>query len=632
MSYEFKTGLKIPDVKSWRLVADLDRARIRMTRVARNKGEKVMPSLDGGVLSYDPRMLREKEELADKLTEMCPATIDSAGFGGPNGVVSDFYALRNVAGYLMTPMTVPPMDNGGLVKELGLAPGFLSQRHERIFVDLHRAMFRAMEEAPLSVRKAASSGFPHFQTDLVAKKAEIFNMLHSAPEILTKFHNGELERLYTDHGLFFATYIGVRLQPDKVVKGSDGRFMAKPREINDEAYARGLANGTRSTAKKEVYLPGRLDPLNGHFALRRRTVYGYPSSYNYWLTSFFTLWRAVYLNRYAFTWKHRGADDIKEKLSKFAYVVGADVKQFDQSVGWWILDRFVSEFNDILKEEVVEFFRKVLQQPVFQPHPNVGGGFEFNPCFGDPFDLNTFTLKPGLPSGIGPNPDIGKFIMTWVYLCVLDDYFKDVLESGVDVILRGDHPRYGLLDMGDDAVLCSNDEGFIAWFAEFVKKEDQPYYVKLEPENGISFLGNVIYRDHSDRLQVAPNPVTFLVNWLVPERGIDSPLRQFYATGWFERKKHYARSPSFDTVWSTWEDVHRKHFGSGLDGPFIQALREERRPSTIGLSYADRLALEDPSVIHYKVDVNELAPWVRDSIVSTIPAADFVPYIERFFR
>lgn len=629
--------VQTPPLTSWQKLTDNASSHRSLFRETMNAPQTIAPAMNGdrGITTADPRFHQVLRELADTLTEALPREVDSDGFGGPSAVIADFHSLRNLSGYYMSPTSVPMMSNDEIRHELNLADGFLGTRDEAIFDALHAYMFKTVAKAPLVFRKTASSGAPYFTSALQEKKKALAVFNEYAPSILDRFAKGDLSGLYDDYGLYFMTYMGVRVQPDQALR-KDGRFVSKPREVNDELYSRSFGkDGMRRPADKRVFVGPGLE-VDGLFAMRRRSVYAYPAMYNYWLTQFFTLFRAHYLNDAEFTFKHRDSASIAEKLQNFSSVRGFDVKQFDQSNGAWLLERFADRFAGFLREEVIFFLKTVLRQPFYQPHPTVrntsGDSLplpDFDPLFGDPFDLATFTMDVGLPSGIGPNPDIGKFVMTFAYLCLLDRHFHDVLETGVRTILRGEHARYALLDQGDDAVLATNDPSL---WTTVEKVLAGPFYFRIEPEDGISFLGGVIYKPTPSRIAVAPNVVTFVRNRLCPEYGVQHwSRRDFAGTGYFEGKKHYSVAPKFGDVYTILDDVWRKHFKEGIDTRFFAAQQLERRRGVPTLSDIDRAVLENPDKLYYRYSIEEVHPWVLDQFVGTVTFEDFYPSIEQFF-
>lgn len=629
--------LDSPPLESWQRLFSVGSNGRSLFRLTRNAPVQIAPAMNGdkGIWSDDPRMFRTQIELAEHLSSTLQPQVDSQGFAGPNAIISDFNSLRNVSGFFMNPISIPLMSNDVLASELNLTKGFLSDRDEKIFRALHQYMFRTIVPSSMAIRKTASSGAPYFTSALDEKKKAlaVFNT-HSA-DILHRFARGELERLYDDFGLFCSTYMGVRTQPDTVtVNGKHAT--PKPREVNDRDYAisRGK-KGHRGPADKTVHLPNG-QTVQGLFAMRRRSVYAYPAMYNYFVTQFFAPLRAHYLNDAEFTFKHRTPESIAEKLRSFKSVRGFDVKQFDQSVLAYLLDAFVGCFSGFVKEEVLFFLRSILRQPIYMPHPAVvnASGPErdpapFNPCLGDPFDLSSFNLEVGLPSGIGPNPDIGKFLMTFAYLCLFDRHFHDVLEVGVRTILRGQHDRYAVLDMADDGVIGVCDESFWAT-AERVLA--QPFYFKIEPEDGVSFLGNVLYKDPENILKATSNVVTFLRNRLCPEHGVNHwSRRDFAGTGWFEGKKHYSTAPAFNEALTTWDEIWRRNFNEGLDVRFYAAKEQERHRGVPSLSEADRAVLENPDKLYYRYNIEELHPWVLDKLVGAVEFETYFPFIEKYF-
>lgn len=626
-----------PSEESWAKLFEVGSNGRTLFRTTSNTPQMIQPAMNGdrGIWSDDRRLHNVQRELGDALTDTFQKSVRPDGFATDSAIIADFHSLRNQSGAYMNPISIPLGSNRVLADDLDLSGGFLSARDEKIFVALHHYMFRTIEPAPMAMRKTASSGAPYFTSNLVEKKKALAVFNEHAGTILTRFGRGELSRLYDDYGLFCATYMGVRTQPDTVVKTGQF-FTAKPREVNDEEYARsGGKTGRRFNADKSVYNTDG-SKIDGIFACRRRSVYAYPAMYNYFLTQFFAPLRSFYLNDASFTFKHRDPESIAEKLRPFKSVRGFDVKQFDQSIQPWLLDEFVNRFSGFIKEEVLFFFKSVLKQPIYMPHPDVINAKgrvtdprPFNPCFGDPFDLATFNREVGLPSGIGPNPDMGKFFMTFAYLCLFDRHFNDVLEVGVQTILRGQHSRYALLDMGDDAVLAANDESL--WkTVDAVTKGN--FYVRIEQEDGISFLGNVLFKDARETLRATSNVVTFVRNRLCPEHGVQHWSRRDYAgTGWFEGKKHYSTAPKFGDVLAIWDDVWRRHFHEGLDVRFFAYREQERSRGVPSLSEDDRAVLENPDKLYYRYEIEDIHPWVLDRLIGSIPFDDYFPSIERFF-
>lgn len=631
-------GLTPPPSVAWAQASASASARRSLTRISYNfENFAVIPGIysdDNPIIAADPRMLSLRRELALELSNLLPVDVRPSGLAGPSAVVRDFWRLHNQPGFYMSPMTIPPVSNEPLRAELKLASGFVSSRHESIAKDLAKAMFGRISPAPLRIRKAASTGFPHFTTDIVVKKRILLEQIFpNVDHFLSLFQLGKTEELASQFEVVVAGYIGRRTQPDKVVHREDGSFAAKPREVNSPEYARsGGATGRRFEADKSVTLAGNVVP--DMFAMRQRTVYGLPFGPNYLTTALFTPMRAHYLNEYAFTWKHRGASDLTEKASRFTFALGTDVKQFDQSVPTWMLDFIVNSLP--LADSAKALLQSLLHAPYFQPNPWLGATELFDPWFGDPGDASTWKLDVGLPSGVGPNPDIGKFCMTFAYLAFLDDLTQQVA-GRVGEILRGKDSRMALLDASDDAVLLFNDEPLYLAAKQRVDAGTASPYFAVEPEIGVVFLGNVLCDAENGR-KFVPNIETWVVNMLVPEHPLPARFgtgrghREYAPIGYMERNKLYSDAPKFEEVYSCYDRLHRHHFDMGADAPWLAASRRLKLPDLGNLSAADLEALLNPGALYYKVDPKDVSPLVLDELVASIPFDVYWPMIGHLYH
>lgn len=623
------TNYKLPTTlnSTWRLLLQKAGLLRFLARTVENRGVAIFPE----VMSTDRKVLRFLEILADRLTEAFPATADESGVCGPNAIPRNFYALRNVAGYVMNPTSIPPVDNAMIREDLGLLDKFHSPRHQAIFNELIKQMFGRASPASVPIRRSASTGSPDYVDDVPKKKRELRLALTNLDDFLALVDRGNLSGLYQKYNATIVQSLGIRLQPDSVTKDENGRFTTKSREVNDELAARSsFKEGRRFAADKTVCIDGQKVP--GHFAMRRRTVYGMSFVANYVVSAHCACWRQVYLEEYAFTWKHRTAVSILEKMQLFKHQVGVDVKQFDQSVGSFLIDAFLEQLAKYVDRRFVELLRLMFHAPFISPAPSVGAPSDderINPFFGtDPFDVKSFTMNLGLPSGIGINPDFGKFIMTFQYLCLLDDYYHDVMEVGLPTILTGHHTKYALLDMSDDGVILTND----AHFAAFVAEGNYPSkYFKLELESPVSFLGNVPYRKEDGSLGLAPDLVSFFVNWWVPEKGVDHPSRrQFWAIGDRERRAHYAKCPSYSAAFKIYTELFYEHFGVHPESIAQKYYPEQKAFSA--LSYIDQLVMMRPELLLYKYDENQVSQKVLDYVQVSLPAAEVWPLIKDSFR
>lgn len=601
-----------------------------LKRVLQRKRYSRGMDLYPNVMSDDPKTMRMLEALAIKLTDALPFKVGDDGVVGSNAIAGNFYNLLTTAGYGMDPASIPPMNNQKIRENLKLRGDFKTARHKEIAARLFDLMFSTAIPAKLSIRREASTGSPDYVNDVPKKKRELRHALENLNDYLQLVNDDDLTQLYVEYNSPIVQTLGERTQADSVILDSNG-FKSKDREVNDELAARtSLASGRRFVANKQVVVDGQ--QIKNHFAGRRRAVYGMAFVPNYIVASVFSCFREHYLERYSFTWKHRTPESILEKMKRYKYLAGFDVKQFDQSVPTFLIDYFCDRLKDVCDNRLAKLIRLMFSAPYVMPHPSIYTGQDvdpIDPLFGDdPFDPASFVMELGLPSGISCNPDFGKYVMVFQYLCLIDDYYGDVVETGIDSILMGDNARYALLNMGDDCVLLSDDDVF------YKHVNDEQYvtdYFAVERETPISFLGNVPYRTDSGELRLAPNVASFFVNWLVPEHGVSSAKRKhFWAVGDRERRQHYAKSPAYPEAYGMYEEEFYKHIGRTPSSITAEYYDTQRKMNS--LSFIDALVLQNPDYLQYRFDPEDVSPEILDLLITSIPAEEVWENVKFLFK
>ena len=583
-----------------------------------------------GIRSADPKTLRMLERMALRCTEKLNVTIRPNGAAGSNAIVNNFYQLMTVAGFGMNPTTVPPVHNRKIREELKLVDGFESPRERRIFKELVKIMFGEAKPAKLKMRRTASTGLPRFVNKVSLKKGLITYALGHLDRILTMLSKGQLEELYDEFEIVIAYALGERTQADTVIRNQDGSFSSKDREVNDEEAARtALEGGTRRPADKRIFID--TVEIKNHFAGRRRTVYGMSFVINYLFAAFFSQWREVYLERYAFTWKHRTREEKQEKINRYKYQSGFDVKQFDQSVADWMVDAFTNDLKDFADERFCSALNLAFKCPYVVPYPYITGTSEvkFNPLFGaNPLDADAFDMFYGLPSGIACVPDCGKLFMMWQYLVIADRYFHNVLEVGIAEILMGEHDEYAFLNMGDDCVAMTNHEGFALYLQN---NEYESSYFKVEQEQGTAFLGDIVYEDDAGSVKTAANMVSYLVNKYVPEFGIDHPRRKnTWAIGMREQANHYSQAPAYGIVHEIEEEEFYNAWGQTPNSFVSEAYESQKRYA--GMSFIDLLVMQKPEYLYYRFDERDVSPEIMAELITSIPAEDVWKSVKSYIR
>lgn len=571
--------------------------------------------------SLDPRVLKLTERLGDRLTQEFKASVTEDGFAGDNGVPGDFYALRNVSGCGMDPLPIPVSDNAALIQSNGLATEIRPQ-DEPWLKELIRLFFGHVAPANLHIRKAASTGFPYFTSDIQYKKLGVLKCLKNVDHFLSLItgNNGDLDAALEEYHALLVYAINERQQPNAIIKQDDGSFKSKARTAPTEEEARSGSYAGKTVADMTVRDEfGNV--IEGHFAMRRRDVFGMSGIINYFFTAIVGCNREVYLNRFAYTYKTRDRLDKEAKVARYSHVVGSDVKTMDKMIPEWFTRFMVKELANYWDERLVVLFERMMRAPYVCPPPWRDTAASYNPVFGgDPRDVESFRQHVGLPSGIAINPDIGKLWMTFVYVILYRDVGALMFPTEVEAFLQGKNPNHALLDMSDDATFLTNS----AVTAGRLLKAKSPYVV-LEPEQPVIYLGDVFTKVGGER-KAYPNPVTYVVNALCREDSIDRQHPVAYAEGVLARYHTYSASPIFRDLNAIYEEEVKNALGIN---PLLIArgLAKMQRFSDV-----DALVKMSPGVLHYKVDPKDVSPAVLDEIVATIPASDFFNEIRHLFK
>jgi len=575
---------------------------------------------DKFLFADDPRCLNITETLVKRLGDEFPVDVLPSGFAGPSAVPSDWNKLLNVSGYGGDPLPIPVYNNQHLIASMGLA-NKIRPADVPWFKELVRLFFGAAVPADLHIRKAASTGFPWFTTDNEYKKLGTIKCLHNIDDWLASMSGDKQQSIRAleiyDSIPVFA--IQKRQQPD-AVSLVNGVYKSKDRPFPTEEEARSGNYEAKRFVNKTVYdYKGNM--IEGHFAMRQRTVFGMSGIPNYVMTAVMGCFREVYLNRFAFTYKTRDDADKEEKISRYKFTVGSDVKQMDTTVPDWFLELLYEELPKYWDERLVVVLRRMMKAPYVVPSPWVKTPEDYNPVFGpSPLEGNSFDASVGLPSGIFINPDIGKLWMTFVYSILYRDVGALRVVSELEPFLQGKNSDHALLDMSDDAAMLTNNQLIAAQL-----KEGKSPYAVLEPETPVLYLGSV-FAEVDGKKRSFPNPVTYVVNMLAREDSIDKINPVNHAEGVLARYQQYSRTPIFRDLNQITEEVIRKYAGVN---PYLMARSMAKRQR---FNDVDALVIANPHYLNYRVDPKTVSKEVLDEIVATIPAINFFDRIRHLFK
>jgi hypothetical protein len=571
--------------------------------VVENQSYELLP----GIASLTPEYARFMRGFVDTLNTEIPVSEDNLGISDHRSVPSDWNNLLNMSGTWMNPLPAPNVDN-----RLTAAKGFKSRRHEEIANELIDAVFEQWTPRDAyHIARKSSTGFANFDFEEETKLDIVAHTFTLVPEIAAAIRNDKLEELARDTGVVIGYKVSRRRQPNRIVY-HEGVLRSKPREAPtfNSLY---VEKGRHPTA--DAILPD----FPGFFAMRPRPVYGLSATVNYIMAAFMTPFRSHYLREYSHTFKHTGAEDLERKL-RGKLVVGVDAHEFDHQFPSFFFDHVMDRLEDVkIHSDMIELFRHAWRAPAYVPETVVGGG-RGGYWTGDPFRKADACMEWGLPSGVAYNPDMGKLFGTFYILCLYDDLLHDVLEVGVKRILKGEHSPYSILNMGDDCLLLTESMAVREKLVDALQGKGHAAspYIELEIESPITFLGMNVSDAGLGTIKVYPNVISSMTNWWTKERAINSAHRKYWGIGYQERKKLFLQCPEGAHAYEIQDRALKKYFKMDVDATIADRASFESRSMSVGTE-ADMLFLDNPDVIHYKVDVADLSPQIREDNLLGVP-------------
>lgn len=377
-------------------------------------GDDVVRGSSDFVYSMDRPMLDLTERLGDRMTKEFPVDLLENGFAGRTAVGNTWHALRNVSGIGMNPLPIPVTNNAELISANELAET-IRPKDLPWFNKIMDLFFGHAAPASLYIRKDGSTSFPFFTTDIVYKKGWTMKAFMNIDDYLNKAVGGRthLKAWLQDYHSVYLYAIHERQQPNAVTF-ADGVFASKPRTAPTPDEARSGSYAGKTYADMSIK-DRNGNVIEGHFAMRRRDVFGANGIANYVLTGIIGCFRAVYLERFAFTFKSRDRHDKARKSAAYRYIVGSDVKTMDKMCPQWFADHVFGRLPKYLDERVVTMMQRLFAAPYVCPPPwtDLTGPDDprlkdYEPVFGgDPLDPANLKQNVGLPSGVAFNPDWG---------------------------------------------------------------------------------------------------------------------------------------------------------------------------------------------------------------------------------
>jgi hypothetical protein len=545
------------------------------------------------------------------------------GFCSERAIAQNPLAALTLPGYPMSHYPLPINDNAVLRKRLNLSEG-LSDTEKAIGRKVAGLLFAERVEAKIPMSKSASSGPPMFVRTLDERKPLIKHALSNLDKYLDLFVNYKFEQLNKEFNCLPAYVINWRFQADSCVD-KNGKISSKERNV---PYLRTAIDPHKYN---DFFPASKSIVADGMFGQRARVVFTTSVVANGVLTAAISGYRDVYSHRYAYTYKHIDERDVTRKMRQYKYWIAVDVESYDST----IMDDFFEPLYDTLETKwdprLVKMFKIMMKAPYYAKCFDL---YNSNPerydmWSGNPFDPDSYTAAQGLPSGISPNPDIGKFVNTFNTFIILQKYFGDAVEKA-DQVLKGEHPLYGFLNMGDDLMIGTNSADFYNKLHGALESEDVPTleamsanHLRLQVESPMKFIGLISYVNNAGEALVTRNAVSGLVNKLSFETE-----KKYWSIGHLANERVFAKAPIYDDLISIFCDEFSRSFNQDYrvvadhHADYMNRLLVE-----MAQTQADLLLLTDPSKIHYMVSESDLSEEFKKKMLKSIPVEEVEPFI-----
>lgn len=571
--------------------------------------------------SLDPQWLRFTAELADVLTARFPRRENSEGEVDPKyGITGNFQRLRTVAGYTPPVFSCPQASSERARKDAGVADPPQYGKH-RLFTEIVDMVVDEvighMKPSTVRVKNHSHPGLPGTTSNRVAFKRAIIQkvLAHGTHEYYTTLAVSSFDtrtRLYHETG---ANYSGIIIHRGQFDSVSDDGKESKKRVFFSPRVARGEEAWKDEYYDKTVVLHGgRVVP--GHFAERVRIVVAPNFVMNLLGQVADAQVRSGIFAASPFTFHHRGLEDLRNKVKDWRESVSIDGSQWDSLSPAELYDAIADSMARHFDERYILFIKYMLRIQMVMHCPDDTGQPLADPVFGSPYAIPRSLAEmifAQLPSGDFFTSSFGKiggsiailwnFVLAGLYMKIED----------LRAIWRGVHPEAAFVNMTDD-----NHVGFKSLEAKeqkrkFIEALPRNPYAKWEVDANNSFGGQLI-STYGGATYVSPRINGLIENSFGRERPLSQKTPETIAIGMQARLQVYSEAAQYDDVLSTTNEVMRKHLG----------VRYETVANSITVSpsaYADALFLEDPSVIHYKVDPEDVTPELMDTKFTSIDAA-----------
>lgn len=645
--------------------------RVRSRRYS-EKPIEVLP----GHFSSDPQWLRFLDLLSRTLTQQLPAHVDKYGRVSENGVRSNFYTLRHLAGFPALPATYPVYDNSYLREQKGLSNKIVEQWHEWVFDAWLHLILDRIEPQKLTYSSTSSTMLTAGRGSCSKKKEDkeyiARQAMAHAPTVGKLLYNKKFRSAWELASFGGAAVAVYRNQNSDAITFEDGKWTPKKRMVYPLEYA--LSNGKSGEPIEAMKEPKGIhnrdgQPVkcpDGFFRVRFRTAYGVGWGTNAPIAPMAQAIRSAMYKRWPKTYHLTGRENLRENMSEVLHTLAADVSSHDLMFG---IEMMRQRMRSVLDSRgVAEWFLPIVETALSLPVYVIAPGPDLpNRMIGDPDDPK---FSGGLLSGSSLTDILGTWKMTSVYfIAMVEQTYPELiptLKKSLPTTMRvlDDFLSWRLPicleDKSDDALMNWKDRPdlvprAIKWQEEMMEGKNHSPYMIISYEHGAKFLGNLLLYPrnyHFSDLSVIGDVNSMVANEFMHEYGCDSHLkdrrkarRPFPGLAWKTMSMVYGTAPAYSEIRSIVNHCYKKVFQEDYNAYRDALLRRDeelllkyaqadvKMRGLTSLSLADHMALMKPDRIFYDPAVSEAASdAVKELFQYALPVEEVEPYFRSIFK
>jgi hypothetical protein len=555
-----------------------------------------------GIFSSSPACQELLAKLHDRLSDALPPSKPSGAVLASPGIPDEWPKLLNIMGVPHDPEGVPPFSTQGYKEVLStvktgarqittsLAPRSLERAKWLAARMVSRSPLR-----PIHIKREVTVGIPHMSAAIEIKHA-IADMWHKQwRDIAALIRQRDMYTLAARFGIVFCFFVGRRYQPDKV-RMVDGKAKGKDRVVMDW-------HGKWLTADKTLPdVVERCRYTDRFLCCRSRKISASPLAATYPLRAVAKEIENHLHYDIPFLFHHTTPEEIGRKIGAGLDLYMLDVDNHDVNMPPALRDIFLRAVGRVFGSfyETLSTLTYRMPQLIKNDYRN-GAGCRLD---GNPYDATTFVADYVNCSGHPFTSLLAKYAGAFYVMDALcEDGSLPDNEEGWLSFCRGTSKVRALV-AGDNVVVKGH--------TSLERLQEHSRYALYSATE--TFLGLVATKAGSE-LVWQPNICSYVNNYFVPGRPINSRQRGDWAAGWLERTPIYAKSLSFEIAHDIVNSTTLEVLGYRMDD-----YAESRRSKAVvvGRSAVDNDFLLDPDVIYYKHDIDQVTPNLVEEFFLTV--------------